>query len=297
VNEPPLLGPHLVIAGTARGGTSALAAALNAHPAIELGSSKESNYFSRNYERGPAWYNGLFPKRSEGYLRLDASTSYTSPQYPDALRRLRASSPSAFGVYVARDPIERAVSHYLMRRYTLQLDDAPTFGESLRTGANYAEVGDYARWLPALKATFCDERLLVAPFQAITHSIYEVASVICSRLDLDSPPIADETARSHRNHVVSYHKGTRGAIRVLRRNALYPTLRSAIGSKRIRSIRNHVVSPVPLPTLEEALASCDKRQRIELDRLKDRAIGAVREHLVHQDEREGLNWAHYWGQQ
>src|SRR5687767_7425172 len=126
-------GPDIVIAGAARSGTSALAAQLSVHPSIDAGKVKEPNYFSRHLDRGEQWYESNFQSRSDSVLRLDASTSYTSPLYPHALERLAAASPEAYVIYAVRQPTERALSHYLLRRTYFHIDDAPTFGDALRT--------------------------------------------------------------------------------------------------------------------------------------------------------------------
>src|SRR4028119_1698880 len=98
------LGPGVVIAGAARGGPSALAAQLSEHPSIDPGKVKEPIYFSRHLDRGEAWYESNFAGRSDGVLRLDASTSYTSPLYPQALEQLAATPPEPYVIFSGGQP-------------------------------------------------------------------------------------------------------------------------------------------------------------------------------------------------
>ncbi|WP_324275690.1 sulfotransferase family protein [Blastococcus brunescens] len=180
-------GPDVVIAGAARSGTSALAAQLSAHPGIDAGKVKEPNYFSRYLDRGDHWYESNFRSRSDGVLRLDASTSYTSPLYPHALERLATVSSEAYVIYSVRRPSERALSHYLLRRHYFHIDDEPTFGGALRATSLYVDQGDYSHWLPRLSDWFGPERLLVVPFELITARPRHVTEEVCLRLGIDPP--------------------------------------------------------------------------------------------------------------
>src|SRR5690348_12928232 len=93
------VAPDLVIVGAARSGTSFLGATLARHPAIDGGKVKEPNYFSSRWDEGADWYDRLYQARSAGTKRLDASVSYTYPQHPRALERIRDVAPGVQVVY------------------------------------------------------------------------------------------------------------------------------------------------------------------------------------------------------
>lgn len=288
-------GPDLVIAGAARSGTSMLAAQLGRHPQIDPGSVKEPNYFSREYDRGQQWYEGLFGDRAPQLLRLDASASYTYPYYPQALERLATASPHAFVVYIVRNPIERAVSHYLFYRHYFGKERAPDFGSALRQSSYYTDVSDYARWVPLLLKAFPDDRVLVVPFEALTRSSHSVASVVYRQLQLPPPPLDGKQASGHQNNVVEFRTETaRLATRAIRRSRFYPAVRSAVGAERMRSIRSVLTRRPEMPSNEEALASCDKEQLADLRALDARARSVVLDRLVSQDDRLTLAWARHW---
>ncbi len=285
-------GPDLVLAGTARSGTSSFAARLGEHPGIDPGSVKESNYFSRHYERGGDWYDGLYRDRKAGLLRLDASTSYTSPEYPRALDRLAADAPEATVVYVVRQPTQRAISHYLLRHHFFRHDRSSDFGAALAATDLYVQFSDYARWLVDLHRCFPVDQIVVLPFEVVTSAPHSAAEVLYRLVGLPTVPAADDAERVHRNPVVQYRsESVRKAAARLRRSALYPRLRGAVGADRMRRARSLVTRGAPLPTPEQALASCDARQRERLHRLEESAGAAVLEHLVEQDRRLGLDWA------
>lgn len=284
-----MIGPDIVVAGVARSGTSSLVEQLGTHPQIDAGKLKEPNYFSRHYGKGADWYDTLFGPRQPDVLRLDASVSYTSPLYPEALKRLAAAAPDPFVVYVVRDPMQRSYSHYLFRSRYFRVEAAADFGAALRTSSYYNEVSDYSRWIPELKATF--PRLLVVPFEKVTSSSHEVATVVCRQLGLAEPPKLPGDVAHQRNNVVEY-KGerVRRAASVLRQSRLYPRLRGMIGATHTRRLRGLLTRQARLPSFEVALASCDAEQIQQLKELQQLAGGAVSDYLAEQDRRLDLSW-------
>lgn len=282
----------LVIAGAARSGTSFLAAQLSSHPNIDAGSIKEPNFFSRNYERGFDWYDSLFQRRADGLLRMDASVSYTFPHFPEALDRLSAHAPTALVVYVVRDPIPRAVSHYLYYRHYFEKETATDFGAAIRENAVYVGASDYQRWLGRLSERFQD-RLLVVPFSAVTAG--QVDAYVCARLELPPPPAKEQQAEAHKNSVVTFkHEAFRVASRKLRRSRLYPIVRERLGAHRLRKLRSLVTRDTTLPSLEEALSSCSAQQRSELAAIERRSRDAASAFLAEQDQRTGMAWLPLW---
>lgn len=289
-------GPDLAIVGAARSGTSLLAAHLSTHPCIDASAVKEPNYFSRHFDRGQAWYEGYFRPREAGLLRLDASVSHTFPQFPEALQRLADASPSAYVVYVVRDPVPRAVSHFHYYRFYFANEDAVDFGTALRRDDYYVGVSDYRRWLTLIEEVFPREQVLVVPFPAVTASSAAVAAVVCEQLGIEPPPepVADEVV-AHRNNVVTFrNEAARRATRTLRRSRFYPVVRRALGAGTLRSIRALVTAEPAMPTLEETLDSCSDDQRALLDELERSGRDAVAEWLSEQDTRLGLAWTDDW---
>jgi hypothetical protein len=117
VSAPADLLPDALIVGAMKCGTTTLAAQLGAQDGIFVTDPKEPNFFSDDdvWARGPDWYRGLFAGAAPGDLRVEASTHYTKrPTHPRTLERLRATLPGAPRiVYAIRDPLARAVSHYV----------------------------------------------------------------------------------------------------------------------------------------------------------------------------------------
>ena len=186
-------GPDVVIAGSARSGTSFLASWLSAHPSVDPGAVKEPNFFSRELNRGVDWYDGLYEPRRPDLLRLDASMSYTFKHFPEALRDLAAESPRAVIIYAVRHPIRRLLSHYQLHRDYFGNDPAPTLGGALVPSGRYAGVytgaSDYAYWLPRLAEVVEPANLIIVPFPVVTGSREQLAEVLGAATGLDVGPL------------------------------------------------------------------------------------------------------------
>jgi hypothetical protein len=124
--------PNLVVIGAMKCGTTSLHHYLDLHPDIAMSPAKELNFFfgddpdgepgeaegrswhSGNWHRGVEWYAAQFDACVP--IRGEASPGYTSPAHPEVADRMAAVIPDARLVYAVRDPIGRAVSHYLHHR-------------------------------------------------------------------------------------------------------------------------------------------------------------------------------------
>lgn len=109
--------PDFIIIGAMKCGTSTLAAQLAAQGQIFMTNPKEPNYFSDDavFGQGPEWYADLFATAPPGALCGEASTHYTKlPSYPQTVARMQAafSTPPRL-IYMIRNPLARAVSHYI----------------------------------------------------------------------------------------------------------------------------------------------------------------------------------------
>lgn len=291
------VGPDLVIAGSARSGTSFLASLLASHPHVDACAVKEPNYFSREHARGPEWYDGLFGPRRQDLLRLDASMSYTFGHFPDALDLLAEEAPHAFVVYSVRHPVARLLSHFQLHRDYFRNDPARTLGEALDGARDYRSASDYGAWLPRLEKLFAPGRLLVVPFPVVTQQTDELVDVLCRATGLDPEPLhgSRDQGTGHRNQVVALRgRGVLHARRLVRRWGLYPAVRRALGPDRLRQVRAWLTRPVETESLSEALVSCRPEQREQLAELYVSAGEAVVDLLARQDARLGLDWSAAW---
>ncbi len=125
--------PGLVIVGAQKAGTTSLFGYLEGHPQCVPSVTKEIHYFDKNYGRGEYWYRMHFPPASKfpactgpPLLSFESSPYYMcEPRVPARMRELL---PEAKLIFLLRNPVTRAYSHYqhsvLRRREPLSFEDA-----------------------------------------------------------------------------------------------------------------------------------------------------------------------------
>lgn len=291
----PAGGPDIALVGAARSGTSYLAAALANHPAIDPCATKEPDFFSIQVDRGDDWYDSLFRPHRQGLLRLDASVSYTYPQHPMALERLRSASPGVRLVYTVREPLQRMVSHYHFMRYYGGRDDLGTFSEALAAKPMFLGSSDYAAWLAKMSNLFGRDRVVVVPFPLIIDDLRGVLEALCSSWGLSPAPRPAAGASAYRNSVREFrHPMIRSAQQFAHANRLYPVLRRVIGPARFRKVRSILTKPVDLPSIADEMRTLPEEYLLEMQRVASTARAAVNDWLAEQDESLGLEWSSVW---
>jgi len=106
--------PNFITMGGQKCGTTSLHYYMRAHPEIGVSRIKETLFFCDpgNWHKGLGWYVRLFPKNTK--VRIESSPSYTNyPTERDVPQRIHAIIPEARFLYVVRDPVDRAISHYI----------------------------------------------------------------------------------------------------------------------------------------------------------------------------------------
>lgn len=183
------MDPSYLVAGTKRGGSSALASWIALHPQVApCRAGKGTHYFDVNYARGRNWFRSRFEKPLPPWR----VTGEASPYYmfhPLAPTRIRAELPAAQLIVVLREPVARAWSQYCRETDTgyehlsfteaLAAEPQRLAGEEQRLVADpgyesfahrhhsYRARGRYAEQLAVLHALFGPERVLVLQSEAL----------------------------------------------------------------------------------------------------------------------------------
>ena len=113
-SDPGAALPNLVVIGGLKCGTTSLHHYLNLHPEIGMSRPKELNFFvaELNWDLGRDWYASHFAASDS--VRGESSPHYTNaPRFRGVAERMAELIPDARLMYVVRDPLDRAVSHYL----------------------------------------------------------------------------------------------------------------------------------------------------------------------------------------
>ncbi len=125
--------PDFLIIGGMRCGTSSLFRYLGSHPGVAPSIRKETEYFSRYFDRGDGRYRAHFPM-DLGILGRRTPLSFEATPYyllhPHAPARAASLVPNAKLIVMLRDPTTRAHSHH-QHMYRLGLEDLP-FDEAIK---------------------------------------------------------------------------------------------------------------------------------------------------------------------
>lgn len=159
--------PDLFIIGAAKCGTTSLHTSLARHPDIFMSEPKEPGYFVPEldyYPKDLSWYLGLFADAGDAKVVGESSTHYTKvPVLSCVAGRVAEFNPSARIIYLMRDPIDRAVSHYWHNVRKSQ--EARPLLRALQEDVQYRAVGDYAMQLRPWMERFDSGKLLALVFE------------------------------------------------------------------------------------------------------------------------------------
>lgn len=146
--------PDFLIAGAMKAGTTTLYYDLARHPDLFLPAFKEPEILVRESDEGvAAAYAEHFRGAAPGQLCGEASTAYTKRPVFEGVagKALALLGPGLKIVYIRRDPVIRALSHYKHDRLH-GLVDVP-FDEAVRQVPRYVDFGRYdwqiAPWIEA----------------------------------------------------------------------------------------------------------------------------------------------------
>jgi hypothetical protein len=150
--------PNFLGVGAGKTGTSWLHACLEEHPEVRVSLKKEVNYFSDHYGLGERWYLAQFPEVGAAKAVGELSPSYMiDPAVPE---RIAAFHPDMLLLFMFRDPVDRAYSHYCMNlRLGVLSDDVD---RELVPGTRFVDEGDYVRHLAAFDRFFPDHQLFLS---------------------------------------------------------------------------------------------------------------------------------------
>ena len=176
---------NFIILGAMKCGTTSLATILREHPDIVFSSPKEPQFFSRTDE----WrenldeYHAHF-ERENDVLYGEGSTTYT--KYPnenlEIWKDIYDYNPDMKFIYVIRDPVDRAISHYMhlytRRVYTDSIEKCIiNYPKIIRTGCYFTQIKPFVE-------LFGKDNVLIVRFNKLIYETEEVLGDISGLLDL-----------------------------------------------------------------------------------------------------------------
>lgn len=165
--------PDFLVIGSMKSGTTTLYEYLTSHPRVFMCTPKEPRFFSldERFARGIQWYSSLFDDANSDQLVGEASTCYSRwPFHPHVAERLHRHVPNAKFIYVMRDPVKRAYSHYRHRmeeRVASGLD-VLSFSRAIELDPEITETGLYARQIGKYLERFSTSQFHFVLFEEMT---------------------------------------------------------------------------------------------------------------------------------
>jgi hypothetical protein len=201
--------PDWLVIGAMKSGTTSVALWLDAHPGGWLVPNKEVNYFDRDslYDQGPEWYRALFAAAPAGARVGDASPSYLFA--PRAAARMAQLLPDARLVVCARDPVERAYSHYWHNRHrglehrSFADAVAAEIADPTWKPPGYLMRGCYLAQIERILEHYARESVLVVLTADLATDPDGTFARVCRHVGLDHtlpPPNEGEAKNTYREH-------------------------------------------------------------------------------------------------
>jgi hypothetical protein len=179
--------PNLFVIGSMKSGTSSLHQYLGSHPDVFMCEPKEPGFFVPEltyYPRDETWYRSLFADAGDARIVGESSTHYTKlPVHQGVPERIAAYAPDARFVYLMRDPVKRALSHYWHE--VRKLREHRDIVDALRNGEPYVAFGDYQRQLAPYFDRFGRERVLVVSFEEMVREPRRTVEEVFAWLGVD----------------------------------------------------------------------------------------------------------------
>lgn len=190
---------NFLVVGTQKGGTTALQHFLADHPEIgwgrrSYGNPKEVHFFDEDrHFAGPtvdyAHYHAHFPD-AEGKLAVGEATPIYM-YWPNVPERIHAYSPTMKLVFLLRDPVERAFSHYKM--LAVRGREPRSFGAAIREEQalraagryvphrmrSYVDRGFYVGQIERMRALFPREQMLFLRSEDLKRRHTETLDRVC----------------------------------------------------------------------------------------------------------------------
>lgn len=183
--------PNLFVPGAAKSATSSLHDYLNQHPDIYMSGTKEPHFFCHDdkYIGKRDWYFDLFKDAAEYRYRGESSTGYMV--FPHVIERIKETIENSKFIFILRNPIERAFSHYLWVKsfgaenrpfkeaVLADFNDEPNPNNSFGFGYKYYyQFGLYGKWLKRFYDSFDHKNILVFTTESL-RTDYKTALNSC----------------------------------------------------------------------------------------------------------------------
>ncbi|MDB2681718.1 sulfotransferase domain-containing protein [Opitutales bacterium] len=202
-----------IIAGAQKSGTTTLHNLLRTHPDIYIPKTPQELHFfdhESNYVKGMPWFESHFKESKEEHC-----CGQTSPLYiyhPEAAQRIHQSFPKVKLIFILRNPVERAYSHYyhsIKKGYEWLSFEEVLKDEAARIVTNpisrnrfsYKDRGFYGRQLSEYLKYFSQDQIKVVQSELLNSNTAAELNGVFRFLDLPETgaKIVEEAPSLQRN--------------------------------------------------------------------------------------------------
>lgn len=159
--------PTFLICGAQKAGTTALHSLMDQHPNVLMSNPKETHYFSYKYHKGSEYLESAFNDYSDEYAVGEASPSTMISE--EAPARIKKEIPDAKLIFVLRNPIERALSHYYFFIYNDFKSTKTPFNELIKGSSEFREAilrhGFYDKQIKKFDTFFSSENMKIIIYE------------------------------------------------------------------------------------------------------------------------------------
>jgi Sulfotransferase family len=189
--------PDFIAVGPQRTGTTWMHQVMAGHAGLPA--TKETDFFTRNFDRGLDWYLEFFRDCAPDRPMGEIDPNYFGEEL--AADRIATMIPQCKVVVTLRDPVDRAWSSYrTMRR------DAWTrtsFEETVRTNRVIRESSRYAYHLTNWRRHLGDDRVLVMLYDDLERDPQAYLDQICAFIGIAPITLRGTTGASERVNTVT----------------------------------------------------------------------------------------------
>lgn len=256
--------PDVIVIGAMKAGTTSLYEYMAGHSQIGVSAEKELDFFvsSKNWTRGPGWYHSQFPS---GYgVYAEASPNYTKRElFPGVPERIAKMIPDCKFIYLVRDPVKRAESHY--RHAVLSGMDVPSVADlpESRTMQHLLETSSYAAQIAPYLALFPRQNFLFLHFEDLVREPRQLLSSVAAFLGVRDEWQEAGTIAANSSETL----------------ARLPLWVFAVRETRLASVLKRLLSRPAFAFLKELVSTGAKSRRAEpfTDNLKERMAALLQE--------------------
>ena len=202
-----------LIMGTQKGGTTALASFLSEHPQIGMASRKEVHFFDNDklFSDSPVDYEVYHQYFADvigdDQFKVIGEATPIYMYWKNSPQRIAQYNPKIKLIFILRNPIDRAYSHWMMNRR--QGLESLSFTEAIRVESqrsnipeicrfySYVDRGYYSRQIKKIRKLFATEQMLFLKNEDLKFKHDETINRICDFLEV-------KRIKLHQSFIKSY---------------------------------------------------------------------------------------------